>query len=172
MEKAILLISGSPSGKSKFIETAKKSSWCWNCNAKDFLGTKTNSFYWNGERDEEYYRFTYEFLELVNRYFRFEEKYLKNKIEDFLKDDSPNKLSKDGTVFDKFLLIAHGVSRELVSTLKDDYGVFQIHISRRDLNSNAESMNDLVLYEDDENFEGEVNRVVNVLTDNKQKEIV
>jgi len=78
-----------------------------------------------------------------------------------LSDENEQKLSGD-KIFTNFILIAHGVSKELISILKDEYGVYQIHISRRDLNSNIE-LYDLVLYEDDENFEEEVIRVVTTL---------
>lgn len=161
MNKATILLSGLPEGKSKFIENAKKISWCWNVNPLDFLSTKSNGFYWDGERNEEHYKFLREFLGIVNKYYMFELKYLKEKIEKFLSDENEQKLSGD-KIFTNFILIAHGVSKELVSILKDEYGVYQIHISRRDLNSNIE-LYDLVLYEDDENFEEEVIRVVTTL---------
>lgn len=161
MKKAIILLSGTPSGKSKFIEIAKKESWIWNINSRDFLGTKAPSFYWDGERNENYYKFLGEYLKLVNKYFDFEEKYLREKFDKFSSDDSEFKSSGDKQ-FDKFVLIAHGVSKELVSTLESDYGVFKIHVSRKDLNSNIEP--DLVLYEDDENFEAETIRFIETLT--------
>ena len=165
MNKAIILLSGLPSAKTKFIEESKKSNFLWNCNFRDFLGTKANGLYWDGERDENYYGFTLEFSRLVSKYFRAEEKYLKEKIEKFLADDSEEK-KIGNNVFTNFLLIVHGVSKELVSTLESEYGVFQIHVSRRELNSSIE-LYDIVLYEDDENFESEVQRVISVLTNNK-----
>lgn len=161
MEKAIILLSGTPDGKNKFIDIAKSASWLWNINARDFLGSKSSSFYWSGERNEDYYKFTSEFLGLVNKYFEFEEKYLREKIERFLSDDSTEKRHGDKS-FEKFILIVHGVSKNIVQTLMSDYGVFKVHISRRDLNSNIES-HDLTLYEDDENFDEEVAKVINTL---------
>jgi len=162
MKKAIILLSGSPSGKNKFIEEAKKSSWLWNCNSRDFLGTKAHSLYWDGEKNEKYYDFTLEFLNLVNKYFYFEARYLKDQIEKFLSEDSESKTDKVKK-FNTFLLIVHGVSKELVSELESEYGVFQVHISQRNLNTNIE-LYDTVLYEDDDNFENEVNRVIRILT--------
>lgn len=168
MNKAIILLSGTPSGKSKFIETAKNSSWLWNINPRDFLGAKSNSFYWDGERTDEYYKFSNELLKLVNKYFEFEEKYLKEKIEKFQSDYSETKTNKE-KVFNKFLLIAHGISKDIVPMLKNEYGVFEIHVTRHDLNTNVE-LHELILYEDDANFESEVERYINVLTNSKGKE--
>jgi len=70
-------LTGKGTGKSKFIESAKKISWIWNVNPLDFLSTKSNGFYWDGERNEEHYKFVREFLGIVNRYYMFELKYLK-----------------------------------------------------------------------------------------------
>jgi hypothetical protein len=163
MKKAIIIASGTPEGKNKFDEIVKKSSWSWNVNFKNYLGSLSKNFYWSGERDETYYKFIVELSDLTNRYFSSEEKYLREKIEKFNSDDSEQKIGEDGKVFTKFILIIHGVSRDLVDMLESDYGLFQLHISRRDLNTNTES-HDYVLYEDDENFEEEVERVLNVLT--------
>lgn len=148
MNKAIVLISGTPSAKSKFIEYAKKTNWIWNIPLQSFLGSRKNEFYWDGESREYYQSFTHEFFALIHKYF--------------MADDSEVKISK-GRVFNRFLLVVHGVSDSLVSTLEEEYGVFKIHISNRERKDNVE-LYDVILYEDDENFEDEVNRVVDVLT--------
>ena len=98
----------------------------------------------------------------IRKYFYFEARYLKDQIEKFLSEDSESKTDKVKK-FNTFLLIVHGVSKELVSELESEYGVFQVHISQRNLNTNIE-LYDTVLYEDDDNFENEVNRVIRILT--------
>jgi len=161
MKKAIILLSGIPEAKTKFINEVYKSNWVWNINFRDFLGAKAKGFYWDGERDENYYNFTLEFLKLVNNHFQAEGKYLAEKIDKFLADDVETK-EHEGKIFNNHILIAHGVSKELIPVLEAEYGVFKIHVSRKDLNTNIE-IHDLVLYEDDDNFETEVNRVIQTL---------
>lgn len=169
MKKAIILLSSDLQSSNRFIEEAKKVSWVRNCDPKGFLGSKANGFYWDGEKNQHHYDFTLEFLGLVNKYFYFEARFLKDKIEKFLCEDYEIKKDRQGKEFDTSLLVVHDISKDLVNELESEYGVFQIHVSRRDLNANIE-LYDTVLYEDDENFGEEVNRVISVLTDNKQKE--
>ena len=152
MNKAIVLLSGTPSTKSKFIEIAKKSNWIWNIQLQGFLGSRKDEFYWDGETGEYYQSFTHEFFALIYKYF--------------MADDSEVKIAKN-KIFNRFLLVVHGVSDSLVSTLEEEYGVFKIHISNRERNDNVE-LCDVILYEDDDNFEDEVNRVVDVLTKEKE----
>ena len=162
MKKAIFLLSGTPSGKSRFDEIAKQKAWCWNINFNNFLGALSKNFYWQGERDEHYYQFIAHLRDLVNREWGAEEKYLREKIQKFNADDSEQKVMGDAQ-FDTFILIVHGVSKNLVSCLEEDYGVFKVHISQRKLNSNIEK-HDYILYEDDPDFEEQVQRLVRVLT--------
>ena len=163
MKRAIILASGLPTGKNRFDEIAKKTSWVWNINYRNYLGLLSKNFYWQGERNEEYYKFVRELCDLTNRYFNSEEIYLREKIEKFNADDSESKLGEDGQKFYRFILIVHGVSKNLVDMLESDYGVFQLNLSRRDLNTNIESY-DHIIYEDDTDFEEQVERVLNVLT--------
>lgn len=163
MKKTILLISGSPEAKNKFAEIVKEIAWVWAINSKDFIRENLKLFYWDGSRNEEINLFISNQLELYNEKFDFEKKYLMEKINRFQADESEVKVHENKT-FDKFVLIAHGVSKDLVSFLQEDYGVFKIHLSKREYHSN-ENLNDYtVLYEDDENFTFEVNRIVEVLT--------
>jgi len=165
MKKTILLISGSPEAKNKFAEIVKEIAWVWAINSKDFIRENLKLFYWDGSRNEEINLFISNQLELYNEKFDFEKKYLMEKINRFQADESEVKVHENKT-FDKFVLIAHGVSKDLVSFLQEDYGVFKIHLSKREYHSN-ENLNDYtVLYEDDENFTIEVNRIVEVLTKN------
>jgi len=165
MKKTILLISGSPEAKNKFAEIVKEIAWVWAINSKDFIRENLKLFYWDGSRNEEINLFISNQLELYNEKFDFEKKYLMEKINRFQADESEVKVHENKT-FDKFVLIAHGVSKDLVSFLQEEYGVFKIHLSKREYHSN-ENLNDYtVLYEDDENFTIEVNRIVEVLTKN------
>ena len=163
MKKTILLISGSPEAKNKFAEIVKEIAWVWAINSKDFIRENLKLFYWDGSRNEEINLVISNQLELYNEKFDFEKKYLMEKINRFQADESEVKVHENKT-FDKFVLIAHGVSKDLVSFLQEEYGVFKIHLSKREYHSN-ENLNDYtVLYEDDENFTIEVNRIVEVLT--------
>ena len=154
MNKAIILLSGTT--PSRFIEIAKKSSWVWHININNFLGSRKNEFYWDGEEGQFYNSFTHEFFALIYKYFTA--------------DDNEVKVAK-GKVFTKFLLVVHGVSDNLVSTLKDEYGVFKIHLSNKERNEN-DILNDVVLSEDNGNFEEEVNKLIYILTSSNEKELV
>ena len=162
MKKAILLISGSPEAKNKFAEIVKKIAWVWAINSKDFIRENLKLFYWDGSRNEEINKMVENQLSLFNEMFDFEKKFLIEKITNFKEDDSEVKI-KENKTFDKFILIAHGVSKSLVPFLQEEYGIFKIHLSRRDYHSN-ENFNDMtVLYEDDENFVIEVNKLIEIL---------
>lgn len=129
MNKKIILLSGNPSAKNKFLESAKSRAWVWGLNSKDAISKNLNIFGWNSnnEKDESYYKFIDELKEVANKYTDFEENYLTQNIENFLQDEDQTK-SYNGKEFDNFLLIIHGVSRDLVNWLKSDYGVFQIYV--------------------------------------------
>jgi hypothetical protein len=164
MNKTIILLSGSPGAKAKFIESAKKIAWLWNLSPKDFIRANSKIFYWvsepdNKEKDNRYLR---EMLELLNRHCEFERKYLEQNLQNFQDDDSQQKENKEGKVFDNFVAIIHGVSKPLVNFLQEDFGAFRIHVSRHDLNTNEE-LQDITLYEDDENFSERVLQVISTL---------
>lgn len=163
MKKTIILLSGSPDAKNRFAEIAKTVSWVWAINAKDYIRENLKLFYWDGSRTEEINKLVAEQLELFNEKFNFEKNYLVDKITKFNEDDSEVKINGNKT-FDKFILIAHGVSKDLVSFLQEEYGVFKIHLSKREYNSSEITNDYTVLYEDDENFVVEVNRIIEVLT--------
>ncbi len=167
MNKAIVVLTGTPEGKSKFDAVAKKSCWLWNSNPKNYL-TKIakDKFYWDGEKNEKYFQFIAEQFQLVNKYFGFEEIYIGDLIEKFTQNENEQMSLKSDNgeeqVFNNFLLVIHGLSKELTTKLKEDQGVFQLHISNRKLNTNIEN-HDYCLYDDDENFDEEVNRFINIL---------
>ena len=163
MKKTIIVQSGSPEPKNKFAEIVKDMAWVWSINAKDFLRENLRLFYWDGSRTDEINKLVVEQLELFNEKFDFEKNYLVDKITKFNEDDSEVKV-KENKTFDKFVLIAHGVSKNLLPFLQEEYGVFKIHLSKKEYNSNEKFTNDVtILYEDDENFNVEVNKLIEVL---------
>ncbi len=163
MKKAIILLSGDPESKSKFTKIVESIAWVWNVNPKNPIRNNLKSFYWKGDRTEEIENLISSQLIVYNQLFDFERSFLIEKITNFNNDESEVKVHENKT-FDKFVLIAHGVSKDLVPFLQEEYGVFKIHLSKREYHSN-ENLNDYtVLYEDDENFTIEVNRIVEILT--------
>lgn len=163
MKKTIIVLSGSPEAKNKFAEIVKDMAWVWSINAKDFLRENLRLFYWDGSRTDEINKLVIEQLELFNEKFDFEKRYLVDKITKFNEDDSEVKV-KENKTFDKFVLIAHGVSKNLLPFLQEEYGVFKIHLSKREYNSNEKFANDFtILYEDDADFNVEVNKLIEVL---------
>lgn len=164
MRKSIILLSGTPAGKSEFGKIAQEISWVWQVNPKDHVRDTSKLFYWNGVKTEKTWKYINEQLAILNKYFDYEKNFLKDKIERFLGDDAEYKTSKDNKVFDKFILIAHGVSKDLVPFLQEEYGVFKIHISKKEYNSNEKFDNDItVLFEDEEDFTIQVNKIIEVL---------
>jgi len=163
MQKAVLILSGNPSGKNEFDRIAKETCWVWHCNSRNHLGKISKSFFWNGERDEKYEKYISEIFPILNDYFDFEENYFKDLLNNkFLPDSDDVKTSEDGKEFRKFLFVIHGLSKSLVQVFEEEYGAFQIHISSRSLNSNVEN-HDVVLYEDDPDFREQVENLIDTL---------
>jgi hypothetical protein len=166
MQKTVILLSGTPQGKQSFAQKVKEIAWVWQINPKDHIKDNAKTFYWDGVKTEEIYKYVGEQLPILNRYFNYEQKYLEDKIERFLSDDDEYKRSGD-KVFDKFILVVHGVSKDLVPFLQEEYGVFRIHISKKEYNSSEKFPPDVtMLYEDEDKFTIEVNRVIEILTKN------
>lgn len=169
MDKAIILISGTPQGKTSFEKIAKETCWLWNANACNFLGKISKQFYWDGERSERQNKFIGDLLTLVNSNFDFERKYIKNIAEKFIADTSEVKTEQSSKKnFERFLLIIHGISKELIEEIEGEFGAFQLHITSRKQSTNIEG-HDYCLYEDDDNFVEEANRVIRVLTNTKKE---
>jgi hypothetical protein len=167
MKKSIIILSGTPEGKNKFDEIAKKTSWIWAINPNNRLGDiSKNSLFWDGEKSESFQKFLSEFRQLANKYLDFEASYVRSMVEKFLSDDDAVKVSPDGKKFEKFLLVVHGMRNDLYPLFEENYGAFQIHISSRSLNTNVES-HDLCLYDDDDDFEQKVDELIGSLTKEK-----
>lgn len=163
MNKAIVLLSGTPSGKRTFNEILQRNSWVWNINPKDFLYEKLfKSISYDGEKDEAFYKNLQEVSNLLNEKFEYERKYLKEKIGRFLQDTDEVK-THEGKTFNSFVLVAHGVSKGLVEYLKDEFGIFKIHIAPLNTNPNIENQ-DVILWEHADNFESKVESTLAILT--------
>lgn len=162
MKKAIIVLNGTPDGKSAFSLVLKEIAWVWELNPKKYIKDKAKLFNHDGETDLE--KYAGEQLELVNKHFDFEKKYLRENIGRFKADEDEFKTNALKTKsFDKFVLIIHGVSQDIIEHLKEEYGIFTVNISRKDLNTNIEKY-DKVLYSDDEGFSIDVNRTIEILT--------
>ncbi len=171
MNKVILILSGDPAGKKIFDGVAKKSSWLWNINARNHLGkVAKDKLFWRNERDDVYNRFIAELFESANKAFNFEENYIKDLLNNkFLADDSDIKTDENGKMFHNFLFVIHGLSKELVEKLKDEYGAFQLHLTKQE-DKSLEDRYDFVLYEDHENFEQAIESLLWTLTSSGVKE--
>lgn len=140
MKKAIVVLTGVPAGKNKFTEVCKGLSWVWGINPKNHRPK-------NEECPKE-----------------FEEKYLLENIERFKADEASVKT--DGiNEYDTFLLIAHGVSGKQMEMLKEEYGVYKIHIvaTSEEITDEMSSHNDLILAEADEYFAGKVSSIIRII---------
>lgn len=158
MKKAIIVLNGTPSEKSKFEQSAKKHCWLWNINAKSYLETVSEKLYWTGEGD-----FVDDLFVMANRKLGFEEKYLKERIERFLSDDAETKTDKNGNAYERFVLVIHGLSKKLLQTLESEYGVFEIFLSCNDPSTKTSEKHDYVLTTND-NLEDKVGHLIRVLT--------
>jgi hypothetical protein len=144
MNNAIVVLSGTPRARLRFNKVAKKSCFVKNVNAG-------NRFSKNGLEIEE-----------INAL---------GSIEDFLQDDREEitvSIEENLKTFSRALLVLHWISCELTEKLKETSGIIQLHVTSRNLPTNIE-YHDFVLYEDDLNFESEVQRVIDILTNTKSK---
>jgi hypothetical protein len=144
MNNAIVVLSGTPRARLRFNKVARKSCFVKNVNAG-------NRFSKNGLEGEE-----------INAL---------GSIEDFLQDDSEEIMVsvREGVkTFSRALLVLHWISCELTEKLKESSGIIQLHVTSRNLPTNVEH-HDFVLYEDDLNFESEVQRVIDILTKTNPK---
>ena len=164
MRKSILVLSGNPTGKNKFNEIIKETCWVWAVNSKNHLGrVAKNELFSDGERDEKYNKFISDFFRLVNDNFNFEERYIRDLLENKFLPDNDEYKTFEGKTFENFLFVIHGLSsKELLQTLEEEFGVMQVHISSRELNSNVEA-HDKVLYYDDEDFVQQVENLIRIL---------
>ena len=165
MNKTIIVLTGEPEQKNQFLDKVKDLAWINNFNPKSYLWKVTEHIREEKERDEEYWNFLAEFLKLANRYFDYEEVSTRKKIKEFLADNDEVKNTKEGKKFDKFLLIIHGLSRNIRETLKNEYPLYVIRLATSNQPSNEMSQ-DFVLETDVSGYEDEVKRVIEVLTSN------
>ena len=163
MNKTILVLTGEPEQKNDFIERVKSLAWINNTNPKSNLGRFVNQVRRNKDRDEDYWNSLSELMKLLNKRFNYEEEFIVEEIEKFLSDDDEVKIDRDGRKYDKFILIIHGLSRDLRDRLKSDYPLFVIRLATSNQPS-SETAQDFVLETDLEDYDKEVIRVVDILT--------
>ena len=166
MNKTIVVLTGEPDAKNEFLDKVKPLAWFNNFNPKSYLGKVTEHIREEKERDEDYWNFLAEFLKLTNKYFDYDEPSVRKKIEEFLADSEEVKVTNDGKTFDKFLLIIHGLSRDIRESLKEEYPLYVIRLATRNQPS-SETNQDFVLETDADGYQEEVVRVVNILTHSK-----
>jgi len=156
-EKTIIILSGIPDGKTKFVEIIKKHGfWTWNINPHNVVGTTAKTLGWDmQERDETYYDFISEIERIANKYWNFKDNYISSTIQRFKDNPKPD------------VLIVHGCDvnamREIIE--KNLGTAFSIRI----LPSGGQSQNhstkfyDKKLYFDD-CFEESVLETIEILT--------
>jgi len=162
MRKAIILLSGTPTGKNRFAEVAKQKAWLWNINYKNVLADRFSDLLQGEDRDKTYYRFVAKILDLANKFYDAEKRYLWEKATKFSQDEDEAKIDKEGNKFEIFLLIMHGVSRELIEPLKNDFGVFEIEVEEE--KSKKTELKDLHLFEDNPEFENQALNIIEMLS--------
>ena len=163
MNSSIILLSGTPSGKKNFINIAREDNWVWNLNIKDRLTeVAEKELGYKGERDEAHYKFISKFLSLLDSTYNYQEKFLTEKIQKFLSEEREYFADSTGKKFHNYLMIIHGVTPKMVYFLKENYGVFQIYVSEKKLNTVGGRF-DNILYEDDEDFPEKCKNTLNIL---------
>jgi hypothetical protein len=141
MNKAIIVLSGStPVQINKFIQISRKNNRVWIGNVGNYLKT-----FWSGVGNKNI----------------CEEGYVNRVIQKFQQDEHKHES------LNSFVLILREVSEGLIEELKNGFGVFQIHVASHEENVDIEA-HDLILYEDESNFECEVVKLLNVLTKENQ----
>ena len=88
---------------------------------------------------------------------------VRKKISEKFRSDESETKSSGSVVFDKFILILHGLSKELVDKLKEEQGIFQLHITNSNVQTTPKD-HDFILFEDKDTFEEDVERVIRILT--------
>ena len=162
MQKQIIIVSGSPSAKRKLSDIIRKNCWLREVNPKKSIREGFKLFYWDGESDVE--DFVQEHLNRLNEKFDYENRFIDENVRSFWGDDDEYKNTKSGRRYENYALVLHGVSKNIVKYLQDEYGAFKIHVSRREYHTVTKTDNDVILlYEDDESFEGEVEKLLGVL---------
>lgn len=164
MNKAIVVLTGDPEAKNDFIERVKSLAWINNFNPKSYLGRVTDHLREGNEKNEDYWNFLAEVMKLANKYFNYEEESVREKIAKFLSDEDEVKRT-DGSSFDSFILIIHGLSVRVRDSLKDEFPLYVIRLATSKQPSN-ETSQDFVLETDSDDYDSEVVRVVNGLTKN------
>jgi hypothetical protein len=172
--KTIIVLTGEPVEKNKFIGMARKYAWVGNYNAKTYLGSVAKTLSGNNgafSKDDDYYNFISECLKLGNKYFDYENVSTKSKIEEFYNGEFVDVVQgsmPNDDVDARKILILHGVSAKLRSELQETFPLFVIRLANSKEPS-SQTAQDFVLETDLEGYEKEVIRVLEILTTEKIK---
>lgn len=109
-KKIIVILDGMSKGKTQFLNFAKDSGiWVWSISSTNVLTAISHKLYWDSNRNRKFYDFLTEFSELSNRYFNFEENYIKTMLEKFERNNRVD------------MLVIHNCSKPLRDKLYNVY---------------------------------------------------
>ncbi len=147
--KKIITLNGYAEGKNKFKEILiEKNIVVWDRNLYDKLSKAAEISGWNRIKNTNYWEFLEELKIIADQYFNYENDYLNRNINIFLNHKSPQ------------LLILHGCNKETVKNLKEKFDIMNIHVHKINGDELLEGY-DIVLDYPTEEFEDEVNSVIN-----------
>ena len=169
MKKAIIILDGiSSDAKTLFSMICKNENhnfypedgfWTWQINSSNVLGVAARTL-GAVERDDKFYEFIKELRDLANKYYDFENSYLREMCDKFSSNDQVN------------LLLIYNTNDEQVKFLKEDFGAYDLMISSSKSNKDFTSSYDKVLKWDDPNFTDDVVEFLEILTKDEVQEVV
>jgi len=135
MQKAILILDGNNFAKNEFLKIVKNENheyyeedgwWVWSINSSDVAGVAARTLGFEGPRTNFYYELVKKLKVLGNEYNDFEVNYYKNMVGK-VRDNPKTQL-----------LILHGVEKEHIEQLKEDYGAFSILVTKYTVDPESE----------------------------------
>ena len=159
MNKAVIFISGNNEGKNKFEEIIKselkdnskpstednKRFWIWNVNQNNFISKDTESWGWDGVRDERHQEFVKKIVEMADNYYGFKFFYVGGMVEKFKAHNRAN------------VLIIHSTDKKLQERIMEESEAFSLYVGRDSVEcNNFVDKFDKVIGLDSENFKEEV----------------
>lgn len=168
MSRKMILLSGTPEGKEKFSHIVSRQNWVRKVSPKDYIWEMISPFWGLKDSEEKKATFLNKQIQTLNKFVNFEEQFLEREIDGFFSGSDVVRTTDGSKFYNQFLLI-QDFSWTIVESLKDKWGdhVWDIRISRKDLNSNVE-LSDFVLYEDEPEFEKNVKELLNKLMSKKK----
>jgi hypothetical protein len=157
--KAVIFIAGNNEGKNKFEEVVKselrdnskpstednKRFWVWNVNPSNMISKDTESWGWDGVRDEKHQEFVKKIVELADNYYGFKFFYVNGMVEKFKAHNKAN------------VLIIHSTDKKLQEKIMEESEAFSLYVGRDSVEcNNFVDKFDKVIGLDSENFKEEV----------------